>query len=69
MAHVMSLGDPNRAAREAAARVPMLERRRSAGGIVRVRAPTSTTRASWSWRITTRLASHAGRFLDRSGEN
>jgi len=29
------------------------------GGIVRVRAPTSSRRPSASWRITTRLASHA----------
>src|SRR5436190_18627126 len=35
--------------------------RRSAGGIVRVRASTSTTRPSWPCRITTRLASHARR--------
>src|SRR3989442_7909452 len=35
--------------------------RRSAGGIVRVRAPTSTTRPSGSCRMTTRLASHARR--------
>ena len=35
--------------------------RRSAGGIVRVRAPTSTVRPSSSCRITTRLASHARR--------
>src|SRR2546429_9156578 len=36
--------------------------RRNAGGIVRVRAPISTTRPSASWRITTRLASHARRW-------
>ena len=35
--------------------------RRNAGGIVRVRAPTSTVRPSSSCRITTRLASHARR--------
>ena len=35
--------------------------RRNAGGIVRVRAPTSRTRPSSSCRITTRLASHARR--------
>ena len=41
--------------------------RRNAGGIVRVRAPTSTVRPSSSCRITTRLASHARRW-DVSGE-
>src|SRR5437762_6536694 len=45
--------------------------RRSAGGIVRVRAPTSVTRPSESCRITTRLASHATRrevsYETRSG--
>ena len=35
--------------------------RRKTGGIVRVRAPISTTRPSSSWRITTRLASQARR--------
>src|SRR5207247_5774185 len=35
--------------------------RRKAGGIVRVRAPTSSGRPSTSCRITTRLASHARR--------
>jgi hypothetical protein len=36
--------------------------RRKAGGIVRVRAPTSSRRPASSWRITTRLASHARRW-------
>ena len=35
--------------------------RRRAGGMVRVRAPISTTRPASSWRITTRLASQARR--------
>src|SRR5437899_8174943 len=38
-----------------------LRARRSAGGMVRVRAPTSVTRPSASWRITTRVAPHASR--------
>jgi len=61
VAEMMPLAEMNTAAREAAAPVPMVERRRRAGGIVRVRAPISTARPSWSWRITTRLALHARR--------
>jgi hypothetical protein len=69
MAHVMSLGDPKRAAREAAALVPMLERppqrRRD-----RARArpdfhnpPVLVVPHHHPARVA------RGRFLDRSGEN
>jgi hypothetical protein len=59
---VVALPEPHAAAREAATAVAMMQRSpESAGGIVRVRAPTSTVRPSGSCRITTRLASQARR--------
>jgi hypothetical protein len=57
---VVALPKGHAAAREAAAAIAVVQRR-NAGGMVRVRAPTSTTRPSASCRITTRLASHASR--------
>ena len=59
---VVGLAEASVTAREAAAAVPMGNARLKAGGIVRVLAPTSTIRPSASWRITTRLASHARRW-------
>lgn len=61
VANVVPLPDAHAAAREPACRSRCSKARRSAGGIVRVRAPTSSSRPSESWRITTRLASHARR--------
>jgi hypothetical protein len=59
---MMPLPEADAAAGEAATPVPMVERSPQAGGIVRVRAPISTKRPWSSWRITTRLASHARRW-------
>src|SRR6267378_1144150 len=61
VAEMMPLGEADPAPRETATLVPMVERPPQGGGIVRVRAPISTRRPTSSWRMTTRLASHANR--------
>jgi hypothetical protein len=61
VAEMMPLAEADIAARKPAALVRAWSARRKAGGIVRVRAPISTSRPASSWRITTRLASHARR--------